>query len=319
MAADPIGFLGLGIMGEPMALNLARAGMPLLVWNRSAAKSAVLAEAGAAVAAYPAEIFARCRTVIAMLVDGAALDHVLGRGESGYAARMKGRLLINMATVAPAYATALATELRAIGARYVEAPVSGSRQPAEAGQLVAMLAGDAADIASVRGLLAPMCRAAIDCGALPNGLLMKLAVNLFMIAMVTGLAEAVHFAAAQGLDLTTLARVLDASPMASDVSRAKVGKLVARDFAAQAAIANVTQNTRLIAAAARETQIASPLLDLCHALYGEAEALDLGGSDMVAVLRAIEMRSAALKAPRSSGRGSHPADDDTGSIRRDLS
>jgi 3-hydroxyisobutyrate dehydrogenase len=290
----PIGFIGLGMMGEAMALNLVKAGTPLLVWNRTPAKSRVLAAAGAAIADDPADVFARCRVVIAMLVDGAALDAVLGRRAAGFSVAVAGRTLINMATPAPDYARGLAAAWRAAGGHYVEAPVSGSRKPAEAGALVAMLAGDTEDIASVRPLLAPMCGEAVLCGPVPNGLLMKLAVNLFMVAMVTGLAEAVHFAAAHRLDRDALVAVLDASPMASDVSWVKLEKLVTEDFAPQAAIANVLENTRLITTAARRAGIASPLIDICHALYAETKRLDLGGSDMVAVIRAIEARSAAL-------------------------
>ncbi len=291
--STPVGFIGLGNMGEAMALNLARAGTPLLVWNRTRSKCGILAEAGAAVAEHPAQVFARCDAVILMLVDGAVMDAVLARGDRGFDARVKGRTVINMATTAPGYSRALEADVRAQGGRYVEAPVSGSRKPAEAGQLVAMLAGEPEDVASVRSLLAPMCRDAIVCGPTPNALLMKLAVNLFMTAMVTGLAEAVHFAERHGLGLAELVAVLDAGPMSSDVSRVKAAKLVARDFAAQAAISNVLENVRLIAGAAREAGIASPIIDACHALYGETQSLGLGGADMIAVIRAIEKRTAA--------------------------
>jgi 3-hydroxyisobutyrate dehydrogenase len=294
----PVGFIGLGIMGEPMALNLVKAGTALLVWNRSPSKSGILAKAGAAVAKDPADLFARCKVVILMLRDGAAMDAVLARGDRAFEDRVKGRTLINMATTTPGYSKALEADVRAGGGGYVEAPVSGSRKPAEAGQLAAMLAGEPEMVASVRPLLAPVCRDAIDCGPVPNALFMKLAVNLFMTAMVTGLAEAVHFAGRHGLDLARLIAVLDASPMASDVSRVKAAKLVAGDFAVQAAISNVLQNVRLIADAAREAGIASPLLDVCHILYGETQVLGLGGADMVAVIRAIEQRTAAVSPGR---------------------
>jgi 3-hydroxyisobutyrate dehydrogenase len=292
-----VGFIGLGVMGQPMALNLVKAGTPLLVWNRSTSKCGILAEAGAAVAKEPAEVFARCEVVILMLVDGAAMDAVLARGDRAFGDRVKGRRLINMATTAPSYSKALEADVRAEGGRYVEAPVSGSRKPAEAGQLVAMLAGEPEDVASVRSLLAPMCLDAIVCGPAPNALLMKLAVNLFLITMVTGLVEAVHFAERHGLDLAQLVAVLDAGPMASDVSRVKAAKLVAQDFAVQAAISNVLENNRLIAVAARGAGIASPLLDVCHALYSETQALGLEGADMVAVIRAIEQRTGDLGDP----------------------
>jgi len=232
--------------------------------------------------------------MILMLVDGAAMDAVLARGHRAFGDRVQGRTLINMATTAPGYSKALEADVRAGGGRYVEAPVSGSRKPAEAGQLVAMLAWEPEVVASVRPLLAPICRETVPCGPVPSALFMKLAVNVFLTAIVTGLAEAVHFAKRHGLDLASLIAVLDAGPLASDVSRVKAAKLVAQDFAAQASISNVLQNVRLIAETAREAGIASPLLDVCHALYGETQALGLGGADMIAVIRAIEHRTATV-------------------------
>ncbi|WP_307781607.1 NAD-binding protein [Virgisporangium ochraceum] len=136
-----------------------------------------------------------------------------------------------------------------------------------------------------------MCRATTDCGPVPGGLLMKLAVNLFLITMVTGLAEATHFAERHGIDLARFRQVLDAGPMASDVSRNKAHKLVTDDFDVQASITDVLKNNALIAAAAREAGIASPLLDVCHALFAETRGMGLHGSDMVAVIRAIEHRT----------------------------
>jgi 3-hydroxyisobutyrate dehydrogenase len=154
-----------------------------------------------------------------------------------------------------------------------------------------MLAGDPAAVAEVRPLLAPMCREAVECGPVPQALLMKLSVNLFLISMVTGLAEATHFAERHGLDLERLRGVLDAGPMASAVSRVKADKLVRRDFTAQASLRDVLMNNRLIADAARAAGIASPLLDACHQLYGEALALGHGAEDMAAVVRAHEART----------------------------
>ncbi len=289
----PMGFIGLGAMGEPMALNLVKAGTPVVVWNRSPSKCCILAAAGAAVASDPAEVFMRCEVVFLMLADGVAMDAVLARDTPAFADRVNAHTVINMATVAPSYSKALETDIRAAGGRYIEAPVSGSRKPAQEAQLVAMLAGKKEDVASAQPLLAPMCRRAIDCGPSPNALLMKFAVNLFLITMVTGLVEATHFAQRYGLDLEQFVAVLDAGPMASDVSRVKAAKLLARDFAVQGAISNVLENNRLIAGAAREAHVASPLLDVCHALYAETQALGLGAEDMIAVIRAFEQRTAA--------------------------
>lgn len=302
MNQDPIGFIGLGVMGQPMALNLARAGVPLRVWNRSADRCEPLRAAGAEVADSAAEVLRRTRTVILMLADCRAIDEVLGRGTPGFAAALRGRTVVQMGTLAPQESQALEADLRAAGARYVEAQVSGSRKPAEAGQLVGMLAGEPAAVQQVRPLLAPMCHQSFECGPVPQALQMKLAVNLFLITMVTGLAEAAHFAQRHGLDMDLFRAVVDAGPMASSVSRLKLAKLVARDFEVQAAIDDVLKNNRLVAEAARRAGLASPLLDVCHALYAETSALGLGGRDMAAVVQAIEARTDGAQASAAAQR-----------------
>jgi len=291
-AVEDVGFLGLGVMGRPMALNLVRHGVPLVVWNRSPAAAEALREAGAEVADDPAEVFARSRIVVLMLADGAAVDAVLGRGTPGFAALVAGRTLVHMGTTSPAYSRGLEADVRAAGGTYVEAPVSGSRAPAEAGRLVAMLAGPPEAVAEVRALIAPMCHESFLCGpSAPGALLMKLAVNLFLITTVTGLTEAYHFAERHGLDRATFLAVLDAGPMASGVSRMKSPKLMERDFSVQAAVLDVLKNNEVIAQAAREAELASPLLDVCHALFAETAELGFGKDDMVAVLQAIEART----------------------------
>ncbi|WP_020134896.1 NAD(P)-dependent oxidoreductase [Streptomyces sp. 351MFTsu5.1] len=292
-----VGFVGLGVMGQPMALNLARAGTPLVVWNRSPARCAPLRAAGAEVAASAAEVFERAGTVFLMLADETAVDAVLGRGTPDFPARVSGRTVVHMGTTSAEYSAGLQDDVRAAGGRYVEAPVSGSRVPAERGELVAMLAGDADAVAAVRPLLSPVCREAFDCGPVPDALLTKFSVNLFLITLVTGLTEAFHFAARQGLDPALIRDVLDAGPMASSVSRMKTPKLLARDFAVQAGAADVLKNNRLIAEAARRTGVASPLLDVCHALFGETVEQGHGDEDMVAVLHALETRTAAHPRP----------------------
>src|ERR1700741_601613 len=172
-----IGFIGLGVMGTPMALNLARSGTPLVVWNRSADKAELLRDAGAAVAASPDEVFQRASIVILMLANEPAIDHTLGRGTSRFAANVAQHTIVNMGTTSPGYSHGLEAEIRAAGGSYVEAPVSGSRKPAEAAQLVAMLAGEHEAVERVRPLLQPMCHEAFVCGPVPGALLMKLAVN----------------------------------------------------------------------------------------------------------------------------------------------
>jgi 3-hydroxyisobutyrate dehydrogenase len=287
-----LGFIGIGVMGEPMALNLLRAGAQLMVWNRSSERCEALRAAGARVAASVDDVFAQADTVIMMLANAAALDAVLDRGSARFKTLVAGRTVVQMGTIAPEHSQVLEAEVIAAGGRYVEAPVSGSRKPAESAQLVAMLAGDPAAVADAKPLLQPMCRELIMCGAVPAALRMKLAVNIVLLTTVTGLAEAFHFAERHALDLDLLRGILDAGPMASSVSRIKAQKLVAGDFEVQAAISDVLMNAGLIAAAARAAGVATPLLDACHALYGEALVLGHGRADMAAVIRAIEARDA---------------------------
>ncbi|MGW5047465.1 NAD(P)-dependent oxidoreductase [Streptomyces griseoluteus] len=282
-----VGFIGLGLMGEPMALNLARAGTPLTVWNRTAGRTRSLKAAGAQVAGSAAEVFDECDTVILMLADEPAMDAVLQRQPTGFGLDIAGRTVVHMGTTSPSYSTGLGMDIEAAGGRYVEAPVSGSREPARNGRLVAMLAGEAEAADAVEPLLAPMCRQTQYCGPVPGALLMKLSINLFLITMVTGLAEAAHFAERHGLDMERFLAVHDAGPMASDVSRTKLHKIVTGDLAAQAAAGDVLKNNRLIFEAAREAGVPTPLLDACYALFDTTVQLGHGGSDMVSVLEAI--------------------------------
>ena len=292
-----MGFAGLGVMGRPMAVNLARAGHPLVVWSRSIEKAEPLRELGAAVAEGIDDLFARTRIVIMMLADADAVDAVLDRGGPRFARRVAGHTVVAMGTARPDYSESLGRDVVAAGGRYVEAPVSGSRVPAEAGRLVAMVAGEPNDVAEVSELIEPLCAQVVACGPVPNALGTKLAVNLYLITLVSGLAEAYHFAAATGLDLDAFRAVLDGGQMASDISRIKLAKLIAEDFSVQASIRDVHYNARLVADRARAVGIASPLLDVSRSLFAEAEDLGLGRDDMAAVVAAIEARSAG-------GRGS---------------
>ena len=287
-----VGFIGLGHMGGPMATNLVRAGVRLTVWNRTVEKGRRLEGLGAAHAASVEELFASCEVVILMLADGAAIDDSLGRDGRRFSVPVADRTVVQMGTTSPAYSRQLRDDLVAADAEYVEAPVSGSRVPAEAGELVAMLAGEPDAVARVEPLLASMCSSTFRCGPVPNALETKLAVNVFLISMVAGLAEAVRFAEEASLDLDVLGAVLDAGPMASAVSRVKLAKLLRGDHEPQASIRDVHYNSRLILEAATNNGATMPLLTVCTALFAEAEQQGLGAADMVAVLEAIRERDA---------------------------
>jgi 3-hydroxyisobutyrate dehydrogenase len=288
-----VGFLGLGLMGEPMALRLARSGLPLVVWNRSPAKTDSLRAAGAKIATSAAEVFIKSNVIFEMLANETAIDAVLQRNSAAFAEHLRGRTLVHMGTTTPDYSRKLEAAVQLVGGRYVEAPVSGSRVPAEQGELVAMLAGDPLAVEAVRTLFEPMCRGTVVCGPVPGAMLMKMAVNLYLITMITGLVETFHFAEAAGLDLQILGTTLDGGQMASAISRVKVEKLLGSDFTAQAAVADVLKNSQLVVDAARSAGVVSPLLDVCNDLFGETVELGRGVEDMVAVVSAFEARTRA--------------------------
>lgn len=286
-----VGFIGLGVMGRPMAARLARTGVDLAVWSRTRRHCDEATALGARSCDRPEDVFARAdEGVILMLADEAATDAVLASGP-GLKGNVRGRTVINMGTMAPAWSEARARDMEEAGGEWVEAPVSGSRGPAEAGELVAMLAGPDAAVARVRTLLAPLCREIFVCGRAPDALRTKLAVNLFLITMVTGLVEAVHLARRSGLDLEVFRAILDAGPMASAVSRGKLDKLIRGDFAVQASIRDVLKNSMLVEDAARQAGAAAPLISVCSRLYEAAEQLGADHLDMAAVIHALEHRA----------------------------
>ncbi|HMM71658.1 MAG TPA: NAD(P)-dependent oxidoreductase [Rhodocyclaceae bacterium] len=291
MTGPVIGFIGLGVMGRPMAVNLAKSGVQLVVWNRTPDKCAPLCALGVRVAGCAAEVFRLADVVMLMLADEQAMDEVLARGTPKFSRMLAGRVVVHMGTTSAAYSCALEQYVVRAGGRYVEAPVSGSSQPAEEGRLIGMIAGRDEDAERVRPLLSALCSQVFFCGPVPAALLMKLSVNLFLITMVTGLCEAFHYADRHGLDTRQFRAIVDAGPMASKVSQAKLAKLVEHDFSVQATITDVYKNNRLIADQGRQRGLASVLLAQCHALFGEAVDLGLGSADMVAVIEAIDART----------------------------
>ena len=281
------GFIGIGHMGEPMALNLLRAGLPVVVWNRTLEKCNALVGIGAEQAPSIQDLFTRCTAVMLMLIDSKAIDAVLGRRTAAFAARACGKIIIHLGTTSPEYSQELERDVIAAGGSYVEAPVSGSRQPAEQGQLIGMVAGHADAVERILPLLGPLCAQIFRCGQVPGALRMKLAVNHYLIGMVSVLAETTHAARHANIDLHTLRQVLDAGPMASTVSRTKLDKLVRQDFSPQAALGDVSTITELVLAQCEASGGNAPLIRQCASLYKAALVAGHGSADMTAIVHAF--------------------------------
>ena len=160
--------------------------------------------------------------------------------------------------------------------------------PAERGELVGMVAGNSLSVAAVRPLLEPLCSKVFSCGLVPSAVRTKLAVNHFLISMVAALGETVTSAKAAGIDLSVLQEVLDAGPMASDVSRLKLGKLIRGDFSPQASVQDAGKIARLVFAQTRAAGARAPLMECCVELYRSAEATGWQDLDMIAATRTLE-------------------------------
>ena len=283
-----IGFIGLGKMGAPMAANLLRAGIPLIVWNRNAEKSKTFEAGGARVAASVAELFNSASIILMMLLDQQAIDAVLERGTIRFDALVPGKTLVNLGTTSAKYSSELELDLVRAGGRYVEAPVSGSRVPAERGELVGMVAGHGHSVAAAMPLLEPLCAKVFNCGLVPGAVRTKLSVNHFLISMVAALGETVACAMAAGVDLSILQKVLDAGPMASDVSRLKLDKLIRGDFSPQASVQDAGKIARLVFAQTTATGSRAPLMECCIKLYQSAEEIGWQDLDMIAATLTLE-------------------------------
>ena len=173
-----IGLAGLGAMGANIAARLLDTGHQLIVWNRNAEKTKALQADGAKVAASPAALADAVDVVLTILTDGAAIDAVYNGTNGLLFGDVKGKLLIEMSTVAPKIETDLAAQVRAKGAAFVECPVGGSTGPARQGKLLGLMGGELVDCERARPVLNDLCRKVEHCGAIGAGSAMKLAINL---------------------------------------------------------------------------------------------------------------------------------------------
>ena len=159
-----VGIAGVGKMGAAIALRLMEVGHTVTVWNRSADKTKPLAEAGATVAATPAELAAKSEAIITILTDAAAIDTVYDGASGLLGGDVTGKLFIEMSTVQPATEVALAAKVRAKGAALVECPVGGTTGPARQGQLIGLMGAEPADAERARPMLEQLCRRIEHCG-----------------------------------------------------------------------------------------------------------------------------------------------------------
>ena len=285
---EKVGFIGLGTMGLPMARNLALHGVALNVWNRTQKAPDVFPDGcDVAFARSPRAVLRGSRTSILMLLNQDAVDAVLERGTAAFAENVRGKTIIGMGSVDPSYSVALAGDIARAGGAYLEAPVSGSRVPAEKGQLVCLLGGDRAVVEAAAPLLRPMCKDQIHCGAAGDALRMKLAINLYLCSSLVALAEATSFARKAGLPLDKFTQAVTAGPLSSDFVTIKLPKMIDSDFTVQAGVADAHMSTCLIRTEAARLCLATPQLDVSSDLYASAVAALGPKVDMASVIAVL--------------------------------
>ncbi len=227
-----VGFIGLGVMGEPMARHLRAACHDLAVWARRPESAAALVAEGVPVCATPAELAARSEVVITIVTSSADVE-ALAFGKNGLAdGFVRGAVHVDMSTIAPAMARSLAQRYATRGIGFVDAPVSGGGQGARDASLAIMAGAEADILASVGPLLEAMGKRIVHVGPPGAGQVAKACNQMIMVAAVQACAEAVRLANAHGVDVAAVRSALMGGSAASRVLEVMGAKMVERDFAA---------------------------------------------------------------------------------------
>jgi 3-hydroxyisobutyrate dehydrogenase len=279
-----IAVLGTGVMGAPMARNLAAAGHDVHVWNRTRERAEPLAEAGASVAGTAPEAAAGAELVITMLTDGAAVEDVVRALEGAWP---QGAVWWQASTVGLEAIERLIAHARQAGVPLVDAPVLGTKGPAEAGELIVLASGPA----DARERCAPAFDAVasrvVELGDEPGpGTKMKLVLNAWLVALTEGLAESVLLAEGLGLDPATFIDIIDGGPMGPPYAKLKGTMMIDRAYETSFALALARKDAELVIEAARAAGLDLPLPALVAERMRAAEAAGHGGDDMAATVEA---------------------------------
>jgi 3-hydroxyisobutyrate dehydrogenase-like beta-hydroxyacid dehydrogenase len=280
-----IGFLGLGLMGTPMARRLIGAGHDVAVWNRTPAKAEALAADGAEVAATPGEAAKGREIVITMLTDRDALERVLF-GQDGVAGGLgQGAVLVDMSTVGRDAVLDAAGRLPE-GVEFLDSPVVGSTPRAEAGGLTILVGGSRDAFDRVRGVLEVLGNPTLV-GGRGAGASMKLVLNATLGAVLTGVGEALALGVALGLDRDAVLDALENSYLGAMV-KSKRQMIESGDYPAQFKLSLATKDLRLAEEAGREAGRELPGLTMARTAFEDAVAAGFGGEDFAAVVQHLQ-------------------------------
>ncbi len=286
-----IGFIGLGIMGAPMAANLVKAGFEVTGHNRSPAKAEQLVAAGGRRAADIAGAVRDADVVATMVPDSPDVRAVLA-GEGGvFEHAPAGALIIDFSTIRPDVAAELAAEGTERGFRVLDAPVSGGEQGAIEGVLSIMAGGGAADFEAAAPVFNAVGKTIVHVGPAGSGQTVKAANQLMVAGIIELVAEAIVFLEAHDVDTEAALRVLGGGLAGNTVLQRKGAAMLARDFTPGFRIALHDKDMGIVTAAAREAGVVIPLGALVAQLVTALKAQGDGGLDHSALLKLVAQLS----------------------------
>jgi 3-hydroxyisobutyrate dehydrogenase-like beta-hydroxyacid dehydrogenase len=283
-----IGFMGLGIMGTPMAANLLKAGYPVTVYNRSPEKAEILVQQGAGRAATPKALAEAAEVVIAMVTGPEALDDLLWGSQGAGEALNSSKVFINMSSVAPRYTRELAAELAPTGVTFIDAPVSGTKKPAEEGTLLILAGGPPGKVQELEPVLLAMGKKVIYCGEAGQGSMMKMFINLLLGLMMEGLAEVLNFGRLGGLTLPAMLDTVFSGPLNCGLFQMKAPNLENNTYPTAFPLKHMTKDAKFIVDTAYELGAPVPVAQTILQLYRMGVAQGWGDEDISAIARLLE-------------------------------
>lgn len=279
-----IGFIGLGAMGAPMALNLHAAGHELRVWNRDRAKSRPFADHGITVVESPAAAAADAEFVVSMVADDVATRHVMLGTNGVLETAAAGTVIVDSSTNTPGAAREVAGAAAARGVEYLDAPVTGSIAQSQNRELVFIAGGSTAAFAKAQPVLGAMGRLARHVGPSGAGATLKLVNNMLSGTLTVALAETAAVAEAAGLDPATVVEILGEGAAGSRLVKVKMPKMFNRDFTPQFQLELMDKDLRYFLTLAQELDVPAPFASLARSRYQAARRANLGKLDTSAMI-----------------------------------
>jgi 2-hydroxy-3-oxopropionate reductase len=287
-----VGFIGLGIMGRPMALNLLRAGYPVLVHNRTREKEQQIVAEGAEAAPSPRELASRCEVVITMLPDSPDVEVVYLGDDGVIAGAHQGQLLIDMSSIAPAVARAVAEAASGVGADALDAPVSGGDVGARDGTLSIMVGGPVEAFERARPLFDVLGKTVVHMGGPGAGQTAKACNQILVAVTIEAVSEALVLASKAGVDPDRLIEVLSGGLAGNRVMEVRRRNFLEHDFTPGFKLELHHKDLGIALRTARELGVYLPTTAIVDQMLSALEAAGEGGLDHSALLTVIEQASA---------------------------